>query len=304
MNTLPSAVRIVEVGPRDGLQNESVRLSTETKIKLIESLANAGLREVESGAFVSPKWVPQMADSAAILQGITRSKGVSYPVLVPNFYGYQQAQQAGAKHVAIFISASESFSQKNTNCSIDKALQRAQTIIHQAEIDKIPVRGYLSCVVDCPYEGPIPPLQTAHYARALYELGVNEISLGDTIGTATPVRTANMIAAVQKHIPSAQLAVHFHDTYGQALTNTYVALSMGITTIDSAIGGLGGCPYAKGASGNLATEDLIYMLNGLGIHTGVDLEALCTISAWLANEHGMPIRSKTALASINLHSGS
>lgn len=282
--TLPTRVRIVEVGPRDGLQNEKVAISTAVKIRMIEDLAAAGLPEIEAGAFVSAKWVPQMADSAAVLAGLTRDPAKSYPVLVPNLQGLEAAIAAGAREVAIFAAASESFSQKNTNCSIAESLQRFQPVMERAGQIGMPVRGYVSCVLGCPYEGDIAPAAVASVAKSLIDLGCYEISLGDTIGVGTPLATKRLIETVGKQVPIRQLAAHFHDTYGQALANLLAALQLGIGVIDASVAGLGGCPYAKGATGNVATEDVVFMLDGMGIETGIDLQALAE-AGWRVLHH-------------------
>lgn len=281
---LPKKVRIVEVGPRDGLQNEKAAVSTAVKIRMIEDLAAAGLTEIEAGAFVSPKWVPQMADSAAVLAGLTRDPAKSYPVLVPNLQGFEAAIAAGAREVAIFAAASESFSRKNTNCSIAESLERFRPVMERAGQVGIPVRGYVSCVLGCPYEGEVAPAAVASVAKSLMEQGCYEISLGDTIGVGTPLATKRMIETVAKQVPFRQLAAHFHDTYGQALANLLAALQLGISVIDSSVAGLGGCPYAKGATGNVATEDVVFMLDGMGIETGVDLDALAE-AGWCVLRH-------------------
>ncbi|HCM1329453.1 TPA: hydroxymethylglutaryl-CoA lyase [Vibrio parahaemolyticus] len=280
--TLPTNVTIVEVGPRDGLQNESP-VSTRTKIRLIDLLSDTGLSHIEAGSFVSPKWVPQMADSKEVMQNITRRASVTYSALTPNLQGLEQALDAGANQVAIFTSASEGFCQHNINCSITESLKRFEPLMVQADKYHVPVRGYLSCVVDCPYDGATSPTQVANISQALIELGCYEVSLGDTIGTGTPNRVKEMLESVLARIPSQRLAVHFHDTWGQALANIYQALSMGITTVDSSVAGLGGCPYAHGASGNVATEDVLYLCQGLGIETGVDLELL-TKAGWMISD--------------------
>jgi hydroxymethylglutaryl-CoA lyase len=272
--TFPTTVKIVEVGPRDGLQNESQPVSAEDKITLIEQLANAGVSYIESGSFVSPKWVPQMATSSDVFSGINRKKDVTYAALTPNMKGFEAAVIVNADEVAIFGAASEAFSQKNINCSIDESLQRFMPIMAAAKEKGIPVRGYVSCVVGCPYDGDIAPEKVAKVAEKLYNMGCYEISLGDTVGVGTPASVKAMLAAVTSKVPVEKLAVHFHDTYGQALANIYAALQMGVRVIDSAIAGLGGCPYAKGASGNVATEDVVYMLNGLGIETGINFDDL------------------------------
>lgn len=280
----PARVRIVEVGPRDGLQNEAAPLPTAFKIRLIEDLAAAGLKEIEAGAFVSPKWVPQMADSAAVLKGIKRRDDVRYPVLVPNLQGYQAARAAGAREISVFAAASESFSRKNSNCSIAESLARFEPVLAQAARDGVPVRGYVSCVLGCPYEGEVAPAQVAALAADLIALGCNEISLGDTIGVGTPGKARALIERVAAQVPLPQLAVHFHDTYGQALANILAVLEVGVTVIDAAVAGLGGCPYAPGASGNVASEDVVYMLDGLGIESGIDLLKLAA-AGWCALDH-------------------
>jgi len=279
---MKSAVRIVEVGPRDGLQNEKAEVPTAVKVELIERLADAGLPAVEATAFVSPKWVPQMADHTEVLERIHRKPGVDYPVLAPNLKGLQSAIAAGAKEVAIFGAASESFSRKNINCSIAESLDRFRPVAESARKQKVRVRGYVSCVLGCPYEGEVPPNRVADVAAALHEMGCYEVSLGDTIGTGTPVKTKAMIEACAARVPVERLAGHYHDTYGQALANIYASLELGLATFDSSVAGLGGCPYAAGASGNVATEDVIYMMNGLGIRTGVDLERLVDIGQWIS----------------------
>lgn len=282
--TLPASVRIVEVGPRDGLQNESAPVSTAVKIRLIEDLAAAGVSEIEAGAFVSPKWVPQMADSAAVLAGLTRDPAKRYPVLVPNLQGLEAALAAGAREVAVFAAASESFSRKNTNCSIAESIERFQPVMDRARSAGVPVRGYVSCVLGCPYEGEIAPKAVANVAKSLIDIGCHEISLGDTIGVGTPLATQRMIGAVAEVVPIPQLAAHFHDTYGQALANLLAALQLGIAVIDSSVAGLGGCPYAKGATGNVATEDVVFMLDGMGISSGIDLQLLAQ-AGWRVLHH-------------------
>jgi hydroxymethylglutaryl-CoA lyase len=274
-------VHIVEVGPRDGLQNEPGEVPTAVKLELIERLADAGLPAVEATAFVSPKWVPQMADHTEVLERIRRKPGVSYPVLTPNLKGFEAARAAGATEVAVFGAASETFSKKNINCSIDESLERFLPVTKAARAHGVRVRGYVSCVLGCPYEGDIKPERVAHVAHALFEMGCYEVSLGDTIGVGTPGKTKAMIEACAKRVPIERLAGHYHDTYGQALANIYASLELGVATFDSSIAGLGGCPYAKGASGNVATEDVVYMLQGLGIETGVDLDKLVGIGEWI-----------------------
>src|SRR5258706_6557177 len=269
---LPARVRSVEVGPRDGLQNEKGEVPTAIKLELIERLADAGLPAVEATAFVSPKWIPQMADHTEVLERIRRKPGVSYPVLTPNLKGYEAAKAAGATEVAVFGAASEAFSKKNINCSIAESLDRFRPILENSLREKIKVRGYISCVVACPYEGEVKPAKVAEVAGALYDMGCYEVSLGDTIGVGTPAKTKAMIEACAKRVPLAKLAGHYHDTYGQALANIYASIELGVSTFDASVAGLGGCPYAAGASGNVATEDVVYMLHGLGIETGVNLE--------------------------------
>jgi hydroxymethylglutaryl-CoA lyase len=270
------------VGPRDGLQNEAKTVPAVTKIRLIESLAEAGLTSIEAGAFVSPKWVPQMADHTEVLERIRRKPGVDYPVLAPNLKGFEAARAAGASEVAIFGAASEAFSQKNINCSIAESLERFRPVALEAKKYGIRVRGYISCVLGCPYEGEIAPARVAHVAGALYAMGCYEISLGDTIGTGTPAKTKAMIGACIERVPIEKLAGHYHDTYGQALANIYASLELGVRTYDASVAGLGGCPYAAGASGNVATEDVVYMLNGIGARTGVDLDRLVDIGQWIS----------------------
>ncbi len=293
---LPAEVRMVEVGPRDGLQNEAKSVPAPIKIALIERLADAGLRAVEAGAFVSPKWIPQMADSAEVLAGIKRKRGVRYPVLVPNMKGFEAARAAGAEEIAIFAAASETFSQRNTNCSIDESFERIASVTAAAKRGGVAVRGYVSCVVDCPYEGPIAPAAVARVARRLLDLGCYEVSLGETIGTATPVRVQVMLTEVMEAVPREKLAVHLHDTYGQALANLMAALELGIAVADSSVAGLGGCPYAKGATGNVASEDVLYLLNGLGVRTGVDLDRLAAAGRIISAELGREPASKVARA--------
>ncbi|EHH1238761.1 hydroxymethylglutaryl-CoA lyase [Vibrio parahaemolyticus] len=293
--TLPTNVTIVEVGPRDGLQNESP-VSTRTKIRLIDLLSDTGLSHIEAGSFVSSKWVPQMADSKEVMQNITRRASVTDSALTPNLQGLEQALDAGANQVAIFTSASEGFCQHNINCSITESLKRFEPLMVQADKYHIPVRGYLSCVVDCPYDGATSPTQVANISQALIELGCYEVSLGDTIGTGTPNRIKEMLESVLARIPNQRLAVHFHDTWGQALANIYQALSMGITTVDSSVAGLGGCPYAHGASGNVATEDVLYLCQGLGIETGVDLELLAKAGWMISDELQRQPTSKVSQA--------
>jgi hydroxymethylglutaryl-CoA lyase len=293
---LPKQVRMVEVGPRDGLQNEAQTVPAATRIALIERLAEAGLAVVEAGSFVSPKWIPQMADTAEVLAGLKRRPGVAYPVLVPNMKGFDAARAAGVEEIAIFGAASEKFSQRNINCSIAESLERFAPVAAAAAQHGMRVRGYISCVVDCPYEGPIAPSAVADVAGKLFATGCYEISLGDTIGTGTAARIEAMIEAVAARVPIDRLAVHFHDTYGQALANILASLEKGIATVDSSVAGLGGCPYAKGASGNVASEDVLYMLSGLGIGTGVDLTRLAAAGQFISNVLGREPASKVARA--------
>ena len=278
--TLPTHVRLIEVGPRDGLQNEAQPISVADKVQLVDALTDAGLGYIEAGSFVSPKWVPQMAGSAEVFAQIRRKPGVVYGALAPNLRGFEDAVAAGVKEVAVFAAASEAFSQRNINCSISESLARFVPIIEAAQQHGISVRGYVSCVLGCPYEGQVSPQQVAQVAQELYAMGCYEVSLGDTIGTGTPTATRSLFEAVTACVPREKLAGHFHDTYGQALVNIYASLQEGIAVFDSSIAGLGGCPYAKGASGNVATEDVLYMLNGMGIDTGVDMDKLL-----LAGEH-------------------
>lgn len=289
-------VKIIEVGVRDGLQNEKTPVPTEVKLELINRLVNSGINVVEATSFVSPKWVPQMADHNEIVKQLPNNSGISFPVLTPNLKGYDNAISAGAKEVAVFAAASESFSQKNINCSIDESIARFEPIFEKAKSQGIKVRGYVSCVLGCPYEGDIKIDQVASVAEKLYQSGSYEISLGDTIGVGTPGKTKTLIETIKNLIPVNALAVHFHDTYGQALANIYAALESGIRNIDSSVSGLGGCPYAKGASGNVATEDVIYMLNGLGLKTGVDLEKLVTAGDYISQYLGRENNSKVARA--------
>ncbi len=293
---LPRFVRMVEVGPRDGLQNEKTIVPTAIKIALVERLADAGLGVIEAGSFVSPKWVPQMGDSAEVFAGLSRKPGVRYAALTPNLKGLEGALAAKADEVAVFGAASESFSQKNINCSIAESLDRFAPVMEQARAAGVPARGYVSCVLGCPYEGEIAPSAVAEVAARLYAMGCYEISLGDTIGTGTPAKAQAMIAAVAARVPMDKIAVHFHDTYGQALANLYAALELGVAVVDSSVAGLGGCPYAKGASGNVASEDVLYMLNGLGIETGVDLDRLIAAGAFISDALGRPTASKVARA--------
>jgi hydroxymethylglutaryl-CoA lyase len=293
---VPSRVKMVEVGPRDGLQNEPKAVPAAVKIALIERLADAGLGVVEAGAFVSPKWVPQMADTAEVLAGLRRRAGVSYPVLVPNMKGMEAAVAAGVEEIAIFGAASESFSRRNINCSIAESLERFRPVAESARARGIRIRGYVSCALGCPYEGPIAPDAVADLAHRLEALGCYEVSLGDTIGVGTPSQAEAMLRAVAARVPVERLAVHFHDTYGQALANLLAALEFGVAVVDSSVAGLGGCPYAAGASGNVASEDVLYMLNGLGIETGVDLSRLAAAGRFIAEQLGKESQSRVARA--------
>lgn len=289
-------VQIVEVGPRDGLQNERQAVPTAVKIELIERLAAAGLQRIEATAFVSPKWVPQMADHAEVMQGIHRLPGVTYAALTPNLRGFEAALAAGATEVAVFAAASETFSQKNINCSIVESLDRFDPVLAAAKAAGVRVRGYLSCVMACPYEGDVAAERVGEVAQQLFQRGCYEISLGDTIGKGTPRQTARMLAAVSRHVPLANLAGHFHDTYGQALANVYAAFDCGVRVFDSSVSGLGGCPYAPGALGNVATEDLLYMLSGMGCETGVDMRKLVAAGAFICKALGIATHSRAARA--------
>ena len=293
---LPSRVKIVEVGPRDGLQNEKQVVPSEIKIELIERLAEAGLPVIEATSFVSPKWVPQMGDNATVLAGIRRRPGVTYTALTPNLQGFDGAVAAQADEVAIFAAASESFSKKNINCSIAESLKRFEPVVSAASALEIPVRGYVSCVVGCPYEGDIAPEQVAQVARTLLDMGCYEVSLGDTIGVGNPRSVQRMLEACAKQLPIERLAGHYHDTYGTAIANIYASLEMGVSVFDASVAGLGGCPYAKGASGNVATEDVVYLLHGLGIETGIDLAKLAAIGDWISQAIQRPNGAKAGRA--------
>ena len=293
---LPQHVRIVEVGPRDGLQNEKQAVPTAAKIQLIEQLVDAGLTYIEAGSFVIPKWVPQMANSAEVFAGITRKPNITYAALVPNLQGYERAVAVNANEVAIFAAASEAFSQKNINCSISESIKRFEVLLSAATEQKIPVRGYISCVAGCPYSGDVNSNTVATIAKELFAMGCYEISLGDTIGVGTAGQIKDLIEAVAQNVPLDKLAVHMHDTYGQALTNIYASLEKGVSVVDSSIAGLGGCPYAAGASGNVATEDLVYLLNGLGIAHGVDLQKLIQAGNFVSKILNKPNQSKVAKA--------
>ena len=294
--SMPSHVRIVEVGPRDGLQNEKTIIATADKIALIDRLSATGLRSIEATSFVSPKWVPQLADAAEVFAGIDRRPGVRYPVLVPNEQGYLRARAVGADEVAVFTAASEAFNRRNINASIDESIERFRPVLEQARADGVRVRGYVSTVLGCPYQGQVPVADVVRVARRLHELGCYEVSLGDTIGVGTPGKARDMLRAVAGEVPMGALAVHFHDTYGQALSNILACLEEGVAVVDSAVSGTGGCPYARGASGNVASEDVVYMLHGLGIETGIDLERLVETGRWLASLLGRETGSKVTRA--------
>jgi len=289
-------VRIVEVGPRDGLQNEKQQVATADKIALIDRLSATGLKSIEATSFVSPKWVPQLADAAQVFSGIQRRPGISYPVLVPNEQGYDRARAVGVEEVAIFTAASEQFNRTNTNAGIDESLLRFEPILARAKADGVKVRGYVSTVLGCPYQGQVPLADVVKVAARLHAMGCYEISLGDTIGVGTPAKARAMLLAVAGEVPMADLAVHFHDTYGQALANIASCLEAGVRVVDSAVAGTGGCPYARGASGNVASEDVVYMLHGMGMVTGIDLAALAATGNWLAERLGRQTGSKTARA--------
>ncbi len=293
---MTESVRLVEVGPRDGLQNEAQPVSTAVKLELIRRLADAGLRCIEATAFVSPKWVPQMADQAEVMAGLPDRPGVDFPVLAPNLKGYEAAVAAGAREVAIFGAASESFSRRNINCSIAESIERFVPVMHAARRDGVRVRGYVSCVVACPYEGAVAPAQAAAVAAQLHQMGCYEVSMGDTIGAGTPATVLAMLEATARAVPVAQLAGHYHDTYGMAVANVHASYQFGLRVFDSSVAGLGGCPYAKGATGNVATEDLVYLLHGLGADTGVDLDALVDTGAWISAQLGRDTNSRVARA--------
>ncbi|WP_434134280.1 hydroxymethylglutaryl-CoA lyase [Pseudomonas luteola] len=293
---LPERVRLVEVGPRDGLQNETQPISLEDKVRLVNDLTDTGLDYIEVGSFVSPKWVPQMAGSSDLFLKISKRAGITYSALTPNMMGFETALNVGVKEIAIFAAASESFSQRNINCSINESLQRFEPVMEAARQHGISVRGYVSCVLGCPYEGDITPDQVLSVARELIDMGCREISLGDTIGIGTPGAVRTLIDRLSQEIPRDRLAVHFHDTYGQALANIYAALLEGVSVVDSSVAGLGGCPYATGASGNVATEDVLYMLNGLGIQTGVDLSRLIAAGQRICEVLGRDTGSRVAKA--------
>jgi hydroxymethylglutaryl-CoA lyase len=297
--SLPQRVRLVEVGPRDGLQNEAAPVSVSDKLQLVHALAEAGVSYIEAGSFVSPKWVPQMAGSAELFAGIQRKPGVTYAALTPNLRGFEDALAAGVQEVAVFAAASEAFSQRNINCSISESLNRFLPVMDAARLHGITVRGYVSCVLGCPYEGTVAPKQVAAVANELYAMGCYEVSLGDTIGTGTPGATRTLFDVVAGQIPRGKLAGHFHDTYGQALANIYASLLEGIQVFDSSVAGLGGCPYAKGATGNVASEDVVYLLNGLGIETGIDLDKLIAAGHRISDILGRANGSRVAKARLS-----
>jgi len=289
-------IQIVEVGPRDGLQNEKIWVETETKIALIEKLADAGLTKIEAASFVSPKWVPQMKDAFEVLSGIERRPGVTYPVLTPNLKAFERALEAGVTEVAVFGAASEAFSQKNINCSISESVERFRPVLEAAQKNSVRVRGYISCVLGCPYQGEVPLENVVNLAENMLEMGCYEISLGDTIGIGTPLQAKKMVETVAEKVPVSNLALHFHDTRGQALANIYACLELGVSVIDASVSGLGGCPYALGASGNVATEDVVYMLHGIGIKTGVDIEKLIETGRFISYVFGRLPQSRVSCA--------
>jgi hydroxymethylglutaryl-CoA lyase len=295
---LRDTVRIVEVGPRDGLQNEAISIDTNTKIELIERLVDAGLKDIEATSFVSPKWVPQMADHSEVMARLRHKPGVTYPVLVPNMKGFEAAIANGASDISIFAAASETFSQRNTNCSIAESLRRFEPILEAAPHHGVRVRGYVSCVVGCPYEGPINPKQVSDVASQLFGLGCYEISLGDTVGVGTPHSVTTMLEAVSGQVPIAHLAGHFHDTYGMAIANVHASYQFGVRVFDASVSGLGGCPYAVGASGNVSTEDVVFLMHGLGVTTGINLDSLVETSFWISSVLGRQPASKVAKAMI------
>jgi len=296
MSSVPNNVRIVEVGARDGLQNEKTIVPTVTKIELIDRLGATGLRTIEATSFVSPKWVPQLADAAEVFAAIERRPGVRYPVLVPNLQGYERARSVGASEIAVFTAASEAFNRKNINASIDESIERFMPVMERARADGVSVRGYVSTVLGCPYQGDVPVADVMRVARRLHELGCYEVSLGDTIGIGTPAKARAMLAAVAAEVPMAALAVHFHDTRGQALANILACLELGVAVVDSSVSGAGGCPYARGATGNVASEDVVYMLHGMGIATGIDLDKLIETGRWLSTQLARDNGSKVGKA--------
>lgn len=301
--SLPERVKLVEVGPRDGLQNEAVMVPTEVKVQLIDKLADAGLPVIECGAFVSPKWVPQMATSAAVFKQIEKRAGLSYPMLVPNLKGLELALEAGVEEIALFAAASESFSQKNINCSIAESIERFDAVIEQAQAAGLRIRGYISCVLGCPYEGKVSFDTVSMITQQLFDKGCYEVSLGDTIGVGTAGEAQTLIEVLVKHSPVDRLAAHFHDTYGQALANIYAVMQCGVAIVDSSVAGLGGCPYAKGATGNVATEDVVYLLDGLGIDSGVDMDKLLDAGRFISDFLGREPVSRAATALLRKRAG-
>ena len=293
---IPEKIQIVEVGPRDGLQNEKEWVPTKTKISLIEKLADAGLTKIEATSFVSPKWVPQLKDAHEVFTGIKRISDVSYPVLTPNMKGFERALEADAKEIAVFSAASEAFTQKNTNCSIEESINRFRPVLEEAQKNKIPVRGYISCVLGCPYQGNVAVEDVVNLAAKMTEMGCFQISLGDTIGAGTPVQAKRMVQKVSEKVPVSKLALHFHDTRGQALANIFACLELGVTVIDASVAGLGGCPYAKGATGNVATEDVVFMLHGMDIETGIDLNKLIETGRFISGVLGRVPQSRVSVA--------
>lgn len=301
MSNYPRRVKLVEVAPRDGLQNEPQFVDSDSKVEFINRLSNTGLEVIEVTSFVSPKWVPQLADAEDVFSRITRRHDVGYPVLVPNMRGMERALVAGAKEIAVFTAVSETFTRKNTNCTVDESIERFTPVVEKAKNEAVRVRGYISCALGCPYEGSVDPERVAKLAHRLHQLGCYEISLGDTIGAGTPLQAKSMVAAVARQVPVDQLAIHFHDTRGQALANILVCLELGVSVIDASVSGLGGCPYANGATGNVASEDVLYMLQGLGIDTGVDLEKLINAGRFI--DHKLDRESQSKVARVTFPSG-